>query len=178
MPVRQRKLSKRDILDEDGEAWLRCEDSGFFEFQPEQFLSGLWDNHSERIVAEHVEHWPGTRPRRWWQRDAAEQFRIRLGGTGTPEYEVMNIKPAYSFGIPICWVSQWAVDYYTGVAIDIHGRLVNEKAIGSGFKGVAIDPDDPPRYESQATFLDRHGLFLAAERRRLTKADWEVELLE
>ena len=32
------------------------------------------------------------------------------------------------------WIDPWQVDYYTGVAVDIQGRLVNEKAIGSGFK--------------------------------------------
>ena len=173
MAIRQRQDKKREALSDDGEAWLRCLPSNFFDNQSDETLSEIWNTHSERIVSEHVEDSPGSRPARWWQYDAPEP-RKRLGGIGTPEHEVLNIKPAYSFGIPIGWIDQWQVDYYTGVAVDIHGRLVNEKAIGSGFKGVAINPDDPPTYESQATYLDRHGLFLPCERRRLGKADWEA----
>jgi hypothetical protein len=41
--------------------------------------------------------------------------------------------------------------------------------------GVAIDPDNPPIYESQASYLERHGLFLPGERRRLKPADFEPE---
>ena len=32
------------------------------------------------------------------------------------------------------------------------------------FKGVAIDPDDPPVFESQAAYLDRHKLLSDDER--------------
>ena len=175
MAIRQRQDKRREALSDDGENWLRCKPSGFFEFQPEDVLDATWETHSERIVAEHVEEFPGSRPSRWWEYDAPEQFRLRAGGIGTPEHEVLNIKPACSFGIPIGWIDQWQVDYYTGIAVDIHGRLVNEKAIGSGFKGVAVDGSDPPQYESQAAYLERHGLFLAAERWRLNKADFKAE---
>jgi hypothetical protein len=30
-----------------------------------------------------------------------------------------------------------------------------------------FNPSDPPVYEAQASYLDRHGLFLRGERRRL-----------
>jgi len=43
------------------------------------------------------------------------------------------------------------------------------------FTGVAIDPNDPPTFESQAAYLKRHGLLLAGEERRLRKVDWEAE---
>jgi hypothetical protein len=46
----------------------------------------------------------------------------------------------------------------------------------SNFSGVAIDPNDPPTFESQAAYLKRHGLLLAGEERRLKKADWEPEI--
>lgn len=55
----------------------------------------------------------------------------------------------------------------------VTGQLVNPKPPGHIFKGVAIDDRDPPRYESEAAYLDRHGLFLPGERKRLKKADWE-----
>lgn len=40
-----------------------------------------------------------------------------------------------------------------------------------------IDQDDPPRFESQATYLDRHGLLTPAERRVLTARDFAPEIL-
>jgi hypothetical protein len=40
---------------------------------------------------------------------------------------------------------------------------------------VAIDPNDPPVFESEATYLDRHGLLSAEEKKHLAK---HPELLE
>lgn len=39
------------------------------------------------------------------------------------------------------------------------------------------DPDDPPRFESQAAYLRRHGLLLPGELRRLTAAAFEPEIV-
>jgi hypothetical protein len=36
-----------------------------------------------------------------------------------------------------------------------------------------VDPNNPPSFESQAAYLDRHGLLSDAEHRRLTPADFE-----
>jgi hypothetical protein len=82
--------------------------------------------------------------------------------------------PDFSYGLPTCWISQRDVEYYTGTARDMHGNLTNPKPSGT-FKGVEIDPDNPPTYESQAAYLERHDLFLPGERRRLTKRDFEPE---
>ena len=42
---------------------------------------------------------------------------------------------------------------------------------------MAIDPDDPPRYESEASYLQRLDLLLPGELERLTEADFEPELI-
>ena len=63
--------------------------------------------------------------------------------------------------------------YYSGLAVDVRGNPIGGKL--AIFKGAAIDPNDPPRFESQATYLRRLGLFLAGEERRLRKADFEAE---
>jgi hypothetical protein len=34
----------------------------------------LWEQHRDRIVAEHVAENPGTRPTRWWEFDAPEPW--------------------------------------------------------------------------------------------------------
>jgi hypothetical protein len=52
----------------------------------------------------------------------------------------------------------------------------NPKPSGT-FDGVAINSDDPPTYESQAAYLERHHLFLPGERRRLTKKDFDPETI-
>jgi hypothetical protein len=44
-----------------------------------------------------------------------------------------------------------------------------------GRREPSYDPAHPPRYEAQATYLDRHGLLLGAERRRLTERDFAPE---
>jgi hypothetical protein len=88
----------------------------------------------------------------------------------------LNYVPCFAFGLPVSWISPWDVSYYTGVAVDVNGKLINPNPSYT-FKGVAIDANDPPLYESEAYFLDRHGLFLPNERKRLKKADFEPETM-
>jgi hypothetical protein len=67
------------------------------------------------------------------------------------------------------------VRYYSGLAVDVHGNPIGGAL--ALFKGVAIDPEDPPTFESQAAYLKRHGQFLTGEARRLKKADWEPAVI-
>jgi hypothetical protein len=48
---------------------------------------------------------------------------------------------------------------------------------GEDFSGIPIDLNDPPMYESQAAYLNRHGLWIPAERRRLRKRDFKPEMV-
>jgi hypothetical protein len=89
--------------------------------------------------------------------------------------DALSYKPTHSFGLPAIFITHWQVRYYSGIAVDIHGAPIGDLYPGSNFKGVAIDPNDPPTFESQAAYLKRHGLFLPGEERRLRKADWEAE---
>src|SRR5579871_2917646 len=162
MPTRTRsQFTKRQALDANAEAWLHGEDCGLFRFKPDETLQALWELHGESIVERHVAESPGTRPERWWEFDAPRsprgtcpgcyydgklcEPRERIGGVGTPDHEVLAVVPSFSFGVPSFWLGQ---------------KLKP--------KGVALDPDDPPLFESQASYLDRHGLFLPGERKRLT----------
>ena len=63
--------------------------------------------------------------------------------------------------------------YYSGTAVNIRGEPIGS-LVPTNFKGVAIDPNDPPLYEAQATYLKRLGLFLVGEERRVKRADWEA----
>jgi hypothetical protein len=67
------------------------------------------------------------------------------------------------------------VEYYNGRLPLAEGLRRGVGVPKADFAGVAIDPDDPPAYESQAAYLERHDLFLPGERRRLRKADCEPE---
>ena len=103
-----------------------------------------------------VQDHPGTRPSCWW-RFSAPAHRERVGGTGDPAFEHLAYVPRYRLGIPVDWMDRWAAEYYE--------------------KGIAFDPSEPPRFEAQATYLQRLGLLLPGERRRLTPADFEPERL-
>jgi hypothetical protein len=177
MPVRRRADKRRQAVTDEHEAWLQGHGkaSGFVQYAPSDELAALWAAHAERMVAEHVTAYPGTRPGRWWQFETVEPRR-RLGGIGTPASDVLAYLPTFSFGLPSIWISQRDVRYYSGIAVNIHGAPIGDLH-PSHFKGVAIDPNDPPKFESQAAYLKRLGLLLAGEQRRLKKANWEAETI-
>jgi hypothetical protein len=88
---------------------------------------------------------------------------------------VLACVPTFAFGIPTVWITKRDVMYFSGTAVDIYGAHIGGEL--REFKGVAIDPADPPVFESQAAYLKRNDLFLAGEARRLKKADWEAEIV-
>src|SRR5438132_718453 len=101
MPVRRRIDRRRQDVTDEHEAWLLGDQfaGGLFKYSPAEELAAFWAEHSERIVADHVAEFPGTRPARWWQREASEP-RKRLGGIGTPASDVLSYKPTFAYGIP------------------------------------------------------------------------------
>jgi hypothetical protein len=185
MPVRRRTDKRPADLTEEHESWLHGNDraAGFVQYAPDDELGALWRAHSDRIVAEHVIIHPGTRPHRWWQHSAPRlplgtfpglyfdgklpEPRRRLGGIGTPASDVLAYVPMFRYGLPWIWIEHWQVMYYSRLAVDIHGAPIGD-LYPRNFKGVAIDPNDPPTFESQAAYLKRHGLSLAGEERRST----------
>lgn len=154
-----------------------------------QALRKVWEEVKERLLAEWIRERPGTRPLAWWMFDAPRDPSVmqgtawegtpplprrRIGGKGTPVFEVLNYVPHFHFGIPTHFVSRFDEEYYNGRARDIHGQKIGNHKEGD-FSGVAIDPEDPPVYESQAEYLRQHGLFLPGEQRRLKPKDYEPE---
>lgn len=142
----------------------------------EATIERWWRQYSEEILARWAEEQPGTRPTQWWRHDAPRWLptderdkgacyvstlpepRRRLGGTGTPSHEVLAYVPHWPLGLPLTYVEKSDVEIY-----------------GRRFKGVPIDPDDPPTYEAQATYLERHELLLPGECERLADTDFEPE---
>ena len=90
-------------------------------------------------------------------------LRRRLGGIGTPAYEVFALVPTFNRAVP---------DHFVTVEdVRFHSEEQEE------FRGKPIDPTDPPRYESEASYLLRHNFLTPAEKRRLKPTDYEPETL-
>jgi len=139
----------------------------------------VWQACREQIMAKWLARHPGSRPYGWWAFDAPEPGRLQVGGTGTPAHEVLAYGPSYSKGIPTLWVTERQALYYNGLARDKHGNPMEmRKRDGTlskpgDFAGVPPDPNDPPLFESESTYLDRHRLLTEGERAALNTADFE-----
>lgn len=151
---------------EDQLAWLRGGSGGawetdwrFFGDGPEPAPAQLWAAHRDWVLAEYATEHPGTRPERWWVFDAPEPRR-RVGGVGTPmRPRLGGGSPALHLGVPDEWITEAELRTYA--------------LMSSPLDVPALDPADPPRYESEAAYLERLGLLLPGERRRLSPDDFE-----
>jgi hypothetical protein len=117
-----------------------------------------WSRLGEAITAEWVQKHPGTRPSCWWDFSAPRwevqpdvcMARVKVGGSGTPAHVAhpgwrMEWRD-FAYGIP----KRWADD----------GDPVTA---------------NPPLFEAQASYLERHGLLLPGERKRLSVRDFQPE---
>ncbi|MET3839036.1 hypothetical protein [Bradyrhizobium sp. OAE829] len=191
MPVKRRKSKRNKTifeLTEAQRAFLHDEPlphgtEGFEAFQLRRDCamddeypsnSALWEAYREEVLAAWIADHPGTRPNLWWRFDAPrsapealgltsewpdklEEPRRQLGGSSQPLYQTSAYAPRFWRGIPTDW--PW-------VGADKFNL------------GTPIDWSDPPKFESEAAYLDRHGLLSPAERRRLTADDFEPVALE
>jgi hypothetical protein len=128
-------------------------------------IDANWLDCQDKIMSDWTVKNPCSRPWAFWRN---AEPRKRIGGIGTPSSEVLAIAPSFEYGIPGHWVKPFDVSYYNGRAVDIHGQKIGSFSEGD-FSGRAIDPADPPRFESQAVYLDRHGLLTATERAYLKR---------
>jgi hypothetical protein len=137
---------------------------------PERALIGetlaRWrEDEIDAAVAEHVAARPGSRPAIWWEHRSPCP-RQRVGGAGDLWGDIYGRGgfPKYRLGLPDeSWITQKTQSDYADTGLRV--------------AGVAIDPQNAPTFESQATFLDRHRLLLPGERRRLKGADFAPERL-
>lgn len=100
--LRRRRVDRREALTAEALEWLKGIDEDFYFFELPARQEAVWQAHKEWVVAEHVKASPGTRPRRWWQREAPEPRR-RVGGKGTLTSDVIAVLPTWHLGIPSCW---------------------------------------------------------------------------
>lgn len=162
-------------------------------------LEKSWQRARDTLLPEWIAERRGTRPWGWWRFDAPRwqradlpercralgdvflvklaEPRRRLGGIGTPIYEVLNYVPSFDRGLPDRFVDPSDCDFYNGRATDIHGNRVGTEYHEGHFTGLAPDRSDPPRFENETAYLARHGLLTPAERNMLPGSAYEPETI-
>lgn len=156
---------------------------------PLSTIRDAWAARRAELLPSYIRRHPGRRPFAWWAVDAPRLEaldypdhprahllpapRMRLGGIGTAWHEFAGEPPATRFGLPARWLTASEVECFTridpppvdGFEDDDPGVIgAPEAPTEEAAHMHAIDPADPPRFESQATFLERHGLLLPRER--------------
>jgi hypothetical protein len=157
-----------------------------------------WQEYGSRIVTEWIKEHPGTRPSRWWlhsaprateqdlvtmnfvgeyrvRADAICRPRLRIDGIGTPMHEAFGFTPVLAYGLPTAWCItldgnlqrdcwyDWREQHIRYGGSALAGYLKpNTAACG-------IDALSPPRFESEAAYLQRHDLLTATEKRHLSE---------
>jgi hypothetical protein len=162
-------------------------------------LRADWLAVRDDLLGEWIISHPGTRPWGWWRFDAPRwaredwparqrdlgpwadrlfpEPRQRVGGVGTPVYEVLNYLPEFCAGVPVQWVTPFDAAYYRGEARDSRGAPIGTEYRDGHFEGLAPDPNDPPIFESEASYLRRHHLLMPGEEKRLPADAFEPEAL-
>jgi len=181
---RKSKREKRQLTLEEIAYFFDGDVGDHLFFHTDSELRNLWESHKEEFLPLFIAKHPGQRPGTWWLFDAPRwddpykeyyfhgtlpEPRRHLGGIGTPNYEVLASMPSFNKGIPDSWITKSDVDYYNGRAKDIHGKRITTTYNEGDFKGVAPDPNDPPIFESEATYLLRHDLLTEYEKKYLAK---------
>src|ERR1019366_7684585 len=110
----------------------------------------LWESHRDVILVEHVKENPGTRPSLWWTYTAP---RLPIGAFPGCHYDGQLPEPRKRLG---------------GTGTPTHEVWCTKPVFSYGISDVwlGIDPEDPPTFESQASYLKRYGLLLAGEEKR------------
>jgi hypothetical protein len=124
----------------------------FFKIDDEK-VKAAWESVGADLTAECIKRSPGTRPYFWWV--AGGGLRLRVGGRGTLRN---RNKVVLDFGVPrrgFNWIIQADV------------RV--------GINAIPLDPENMPTYESQAAYLQRFGLFVSGEEKRIPAAAFEPE---
>ncbi len=137
-----------------------------------------WAKYRKELLKTWIRQNPGTRPFAWWQHDAPheplvdydpEHWRIksapirkRLGGTGTPSHALPGGDDSLLRGIPTVFVDEFDIQEFHDWDTD-REDLPARETLNIAEPPQLYDPEDPPLYESEAAYLQRHGLLKKAE---------------
>ena len=110
----------------------------------------MWQRYRDEVLVDWVEQLPGIRPHQWWFFEAPRAPLGTLPGWWCDGKISDPRRHLRGSGRP------QLISQVCGVATTWHG----------------VDEGNPPFVESQAAYLERHGLFLPGERDRLTDAEF------
>jgi len=136
----------------------------------------VWEIARDEVLAEWVREKPGTRPGYWWLFDAprgSDECLLSIGIDRTSHEFTAQPRLVFEPRMRIGSDGQAYLEAKRG-DYEHHGL----PDIDRDKHGVAIIELGPWRYESEATYLQRHSLFLPGERRRLFNEDFEPEVIE
>jgi hypothetical protein len=111
-----------------------------------------WEEHRKVIIADWIKSKPGTRPSMWWRYDAPRLAPEALGRWSRTVLAPQLIELRRKL---------------RGEGNPLHEVLNYTPSQHYGIPAWCGNPDDPPVFESQRTYLKRHGLLLPAERRKI-----------
>jgi hypothetical protein len=141
---------------------LECSHANAFSRGEDKLLT-LWRTVRDELLEACTAQRPGTRPSLWWELDAPRQ---PAGGAHKGWwYDGQLQEPRKRLG------GKGETPWDMGLAVVPWFRC------GVPAYWETFDVNDPPVFESQATYLDRNGLLTAAEKRRLLKADFDPVII-
>jgi hypothetical protein len=123
-------------------------------------LKKYWRQHKVDILPSWRFEHPGSRPWAWWLFDAPEALRHRLGGQGTADHQVFSKAEEIFFGVHVSYIQDDDLDAYKSV-----GEILPPFT-------QPFDHENAPQWESEASYLQRHGLLTIEEERRLKPVDF------
>jgi hypothetical protein len=121
----------------------------------------LWEENREEVLAYYLEHFPGRRPPLWWRYDAPRQ---PLGAHPGSYYDGKREEPRLRLSGAGALPESHVPHFENGLPKYVHSME-------------GLDRGDPLVFESQAAYLERHGLLTHEEREQLTEEDYKPEVL-
>lgn len=174
MPVKKRVAKNRTKLEVSPEmfAWLSDEATpeqeraiAFYVIvlgNDEAKLRELWEQTRDEVLSHWIAAHPGTRPTLWWKLEAPRQPLGRFPGCFWDGELPEPRKFISGAGCDASLISAYMPSFDLGVP-----------SYWAAFKA-----KDAPTFESQGSYLSRHGLLSASEKRTLQPADYDaVEVL-
>ena len=119
-----------------------------------------WQRHGPALLDEWIAARPGSRPWAWWE-VAAPRWQ--------PADQPASVRQIT--WLDVCDPRRRVSG--TGVPSYEIGALLPRVPHGLPSRVVEVDSSDPPTYESEAAYLERHRLFQSGERRRVRASAWE-----
>jgi len=122
-------------------------------------LHGLWNDYRDYVLPEFVEMNPGKRLSLWWEYDAPQ---INTTWPGVTRITDPRIKVSGYLYLP--WDSGKSIKPYYHKGIPCLSRVFDIYLV-----------ENPAMFESEATYLKRHGLLSKTEESQLTETDFAPE---